>query len=167
MRTKDSRRARYDALLKTVEWQVFTYERKRAAGFKCEACPTQGERNLQTHHWWYDVSRMPWEVEPGQVCVLCSVCHDGLTRQWEAFKAVIEGRWASGELRAGAFLQLVRRYMWGGFTPQSFGEFTARLGLGVGGPLGPVAMHAVAGLATIEALCKAKADLIEHGTPYE
>jgi len=140
-------RLRYDDLLKTAEWRVFSWEQKRDAGFKCAFCVTLGEARLQTHHWWYEAGQYPWCVSRGQVCVMCGPCHEVLHREFETFKRHVLT--SMGETPgARQFIRWFRRHLFAGFTPEGFTRFNARLLLGdeQTGPVGSEVAKVLAGV---------------------
>lgn len=143
-------RLRYDDLLKTAEWRVFSYECKESAGFRCAFCDVVGADKLQTHHWWYEATRFPWEVERGQVAVMCAECHGVLHREWETLKRYVLAH--GGEtpaMREG--LRWFRRWIFAGLTPEGFTRLNARLLIGTEGTSETAANAArvLAGIVTV------------------
>jgi hypothetical protein len=83
----DLRRARYDSLLKTMEWRAFAHRQKEAASFACQICRRGGPGiELNVHHHAYESDRLPWEYEPWEVAVLCKTCHHEMHVQLQAFR---------------------------------------------------------------------------------
>lgn len=140
-------RLRYDDLLKTAEWRVFSWECKQRVGFKCAFCTVTGEAKLQTHHWWYEAGKYPWDVAWGQVCVMCAECHAVMHREFETFKRyVLTTQGETPGAREG--IRWFRRYVFAGFTPEGFTRYNARLLLGEEhvGAVGAAAVRVLAGV---------------------
>lgn len=143
-----SSRVRYEQLLQTADWRAFSWRCKSVVGFQCEHCATRGEEKLETHHWWYESGRMPWEVEPGQVCVMCGECHASMHAEWETLKRYVLTQ--MGETpEARLFLRLFRRWLFRGFTAERLRALNVQLMTGRqdgGGPLASGVASVVAGV---------------------
>lgn len=76
---QQQRSARYEDLLRTIEWRAFAYRMKEAANFSCAICRQGGPGvELNVHHHAYDRDRLPWEYEASEVAVLCRSCHGAM-----------------------------------------------------------------------------------------
>ena len=84
------RSARYEDMLRTMEWRTFSYRMKAQANFACQLCRQGGEGiELNVHHWSYERDRLPWEYEAHEVAVLCGGeggCHKRMERGLQAFR---------------------------------------------------------------------------------
>lgn len=121
----DVRRARYDSLLKTMEWRAFAHRMKEAAGYACQICRRGGPGiELNVHHHAYESDRLPWEYGPLEVAVLCKACHQEMHNQLQAF----------------------RKHVFRFLTPQSFRALNGALAVGLGTYDGLQLCHAFAEL---------------------
>jgi len=153
----EQRSAKYADLMRYPEWRVFAWRCKEARGFVCQTCaPEVGRRlpkDLEVHHWWYDLDRCPWEYEAQDVAVLCASCHGALHAQLDAWKAMTKMRWERSEAERGRFVADFRRFVFPGLTPEGFGRLNVGLGFGMSSEAGPLAALAV------QTLCKAEGNI--------
>jgi hypothetical protein len=91
----DTRQARYQALLQTMEWRAYAHRAKTRAGFACQVCRRGGPGvELNVHHHAYTSDRLPWEYAWNEVSVLCGGpggCHGLLHRELQAFRLYVFG----------------------------------------------------------------------------
>ncbi len=108
-----ARAARYEDMLRTIEWRAFACRMKEMAGYACERCRRGGPGvELNVHHHAYEADRLPWEYERHEVAVLCggpSGCH-----------GLLHG-----------CLKEFRRHVFAHLTPQSFRVLNGALTVGL------------------------------------
>lgn len=123
----DAKSARYNALLKTMEWRAFAYRAKEAAGFACQVCKRGGAGvELNVHHHAYSTARQPWEYEPDEIAVLCKPCHVEMHECLQAF----------------------RRHVFRHLTPASFRTLNGALAVGFANMDGLTLAQAIAALVS-------------------
>lgn len=63
----------YSEALKSPQWLSKRDRIKKMDNYKCVKCKSKKE--LQVHHTYYLIGRMPWQVPDECLITLCSVCH--------------------------------------------------------------------------------------------
>lgn len=120
--------ARYEDLMRTMEWRAFAYRMKEAANFSCAICRQGGPGvELNVHHHAYDRSRLPWEYEASEVAVWCggeNGCHKKMHECLTNF----------------------RRYVMSRLTPNTMGVINGALSVGLAHHTPEVIAHALAAL---------------------
>lgn len=74
--------------LKHPLWQRRRLEKMSCANFRCEECDTD-QVTLNVHHKQYFKSRMAWEYEDHELCVLCEPCHEEAHHVDERIKQIL------------------------------------------------------------------------------
>jgi hypothetical protein len=97
------------------------------------------------HHWWYELSRAPWEYALEDVAVLCASCHEEYHELLKAWEAITRARWDRSELELRPFLRNFRRHVFPGLSLEAMRGMNMALGLGVREPgaAGPLASQVV------------------------
>lgn len=66
----------YQNLLKDKRWVDLSRKIKAWDNYCCAYCGNSGrDSNLQVHHLFYDLKRMPWEYGERSLVTLCEKCH--------------------------------------------------------------------------------------------
>jgi hypothetical protein len=77
----------YRQLLQTDEWKEFSEQFKERHQFACQVCHRgRPEVQVQTHHYFYDGTREPWEYPDNELACLCEWCHKAIHEQLQSFR---------------------------------------------------------------------------------
>lgn len=100
----------YKAQLESPEWAAFSTKVKSSCPH-CAHC-RRSDRALSVHHVFYDWKRMAWEYSPGEVIVLCDVCHREMGEQLSVFRKHVFGKLNSQSFKIlnGALLVALTQY---------------------------------------------------------
>lgn len=69
----------YSSQLRDTRWQKKRLELLEAANWSCCNCGSE-TRELQCHHLIYRKGKSPWEYPNSEIIVLCSQCHEYITK---------------------------------------------------------------------------------------
>lgn len=78
---------RYASDLNSPEWEAFSKSIRTTRGNTCECCHL-GNRVTQVHHLFYDAGK-PWEADPSDVVLLCSICHKEIHEELKQFRKTV------------------------------------------------------------------------------
>ena len=73
---------------KDPRWNKISSEIRATFGNACQLCK-QCDRKTHVHHWWYSESGLAYDVEPGQLVLLCESCHAEMHRFLHGFRCTI------------------------------------------------------------------------------
>lgn len=85
---------RYSDLVYTREWYLKRLEVMLRDKYTCQDCSGRNSKNLQVHHNYYLVDRLPWDIEHSALVTLCRNHH----QERHNGKTMPTYKWSNGSL---------------------------------------------------------------------